>query len=706
MGNQDVYQHPVVYQEVQRPEVYQPTSQKTYTVQAGVTYQVPTVGVERNGLTEYVPDPKQVPGLNYFPTHTVEQNGFAGYAASPSVGQEYASSYTTSTSDYTSEYILSSPECVPATPEFPPQPAVISAEVASVPPAQYVQYVPYYFYYPVGVPATTLNNSSGVPEVPAPRVRSQPVCVQSQTSSSSSASSDSYILRTERKGGGRRRRRKRGESEKVPMEAALGDVDSGYVNGEESSSEPGSEREGVDGHSEIIDSGLEVEQDITELMIDQVTNPTLVDVQFGEVAEILEQLRIEEEQGGLIEEVEVHHCEEIDQFDDCEEVEDGSEVVVTDLVSDPVLSERENEVEENQCTLMTSNADKGDIQGKSVEKGKKKKDKKKKNKKGKKASNVELVKEEKQISEAKEEEKTAVELVLVEEEPLVIDEEEESDKPLDIAVPTDTWTEVNISRKKKNHNNHVTFSQTVEALEPKEEKSPVEEISHSQAVLADKTEVKKAKTKARKVTKPLEEIKDLFFHEKPVEIVELARPERGEKVPKKRIRQKAKSKRAFLSEAKRASQTSSHQLRSPGGGPETSALPFLIFQPFGSFLQDQARSHEDRVEDDWRQMLAPPVGLCVQGTMARPTCPLEEQLVMQRAIPRRERVEVGPVPRPVVMIREQGRMGGVLGKRSNAGAQHVPGPRLQYSAGCRTGPLGVTRRVVPPFSLTQRLSVF
>ena len=479
-------------------------------------------------------------------------------------------------------------------------------------------------------------------------------------------------------------------------------------------------------------------------MIDQVTNPTPVDVQFGEVAEILEQLRIEEEQGGLIEEVEVHHGEEIDQFDNCEELEDGSEVVATDIVSDPVLnSETENEVEENQCTLMTSNADNGDIQGKSAEKGKKKKDKKKKNKKGKKASNIELVKEEKQIIEAKEEEKTAEELVLVEEEPLVIDEEEESDKPLDIPVPTDTWTEVNISRKKKNHNNHVTFSQTVEALEPKEEKTPVEEISHSQAVLADKTEVKKAKTKARKVTKPLEEIKDLFFHEKPVEIVELARPERAEKVPKKRIRQKAKSKRAFLSEAKRASQTSSHQVRSPGAGPETSPLPFLIFQPFGSFLQDQARSHEDRVEDDWRQMLAPPVGLCVQGSMARPTCPLEEQLVMQRAIPRRERVEVGPVPRPVVMIREQGRMGGVLGKRSNAGAQHVPGPRLQYSAGephehycfqyaptfphrslpfvfasktarsllrkcsgCRTGPLGVTRRVVPPFSLTQRLSVF
>merc|ERR1719275_572165 len=109
-------------------------------------------------------------------------------------------------------------------------------------------------------------------------------------------------------------------------------------------------------------------------------------------------------------------------------------------------------------------------------------------------------------------------------------------------------------------------------------------------------------TKERKVTKPLEEIKDLFFHEKPVEIVELARPERTEKVAKKRIRQKAKSKRAFLSEANKAPQTTSSQRSSKtaaaAAGPETSALPFLVFQPFGSFLHDQGRSAEDRVEDD------------------------------------------------------------------------------------------------------------
>ena len=46
--------------------------------------------------------------------------------------------------------------------------------------------------------------------------------------------------------------------ETLMQEAALGDVDSGYVNGEESSSEPGSERELLDGHDEIIDSGMEV----------------------------------------------------------------------------------------------------------------------------------------------------------------------------------------------------------------------------------------------------------------------------------------------------------------------------------------------------------------------------------------------------------------------------------------------------------------
>ena len=425
-----------------------------------------------------------------------------------------------------------------------------------------------------------------------------------------------------------------------------------------------------------------MEQEITELLIDQVTNPTPVDVQFGEVAEILEQLRIGEASDVVVEDVEVNEDLEVTQD---EEVSEDIEVL-EDTVGDGDPQQSEHEVEEEtQCTLIVNNAEEIDKNAKSIEKRRKKKEKKK-NKKGKKVSSVGLVKVKEEEEKEKKDEKTAIEPMLVREgdELLVIAKELESVEPLDVAVPTDTWTEVNVSRKKKNQNNHVTFSQTVESLEPKEDMTSTEESvtsSHSQVCSTDQVLQEKANTKERKVSKPLEEIKDLFFHEKPVEIVELARPERTEKVPKKRMRQKAKSKRAFLSEANRASQAASNQRRSrPAAGPETSALPFLVFQPFGSFLQDQGRSAEDRVEDDWRQMLAPPVGLCVQGSLARPTCPLEEQLVMQRAIPRRERLEVGPVPRPVVMIREHPRMGGMLGKRPG-GVQHVPGPRLQYSAG-------------------------
>merc|ERR1712210_197711 len=109
-----------------------------------------------------------------------------------------------------------------------------------------------------------------------------------------------------------------------------------------SSSEQGSEREGEEeGQAEITDSGMEVEHGITELLIDQVTNPTPVDVQFGEVAEILEQLRIGETQDVLVEDVEVAQDEEVG--DDTELVEDQ--------VNDPHHSEHEGE-EENQCTLI------------------------------------------------------------------------------------------------------------------------------------------------------------------------------------------------------------------------------------------------------------------------------------------------------------------------------------------------------------------
>merc|ERR1712228_894357 len=127
------------------------------------------------------------------------------------------------------------------------------------------------------------------------------------------------------------------------MEAALGDVDSGYLNGEESSSEQGSEREGEEeGQAEVTDSGMEVEQEITELLIDQVTNPTPVDVQFGEVAEILEQLRIGEASDVVVQDVEVNEDLEVTQDEEAsEEIE-----VLEDTVGDGEPQQSEHEVEE------------------------------------------------------------------------------------------------------------------------------------------------------------------------------------------------------------------------------------------------------------------------------------------------------------------------------------------------------------------------
>merc|ERR1712192_266035 len=159
---------------------------------------------------------------------------------------------------------------------------------------------------------------------------------------------------------GRKRGESEGKLEKVPMEAALGDVDSGYLNGEESSSEQGSEREGEeDGEAEVTDSGMEVEQEITELLIDQVTNPTPVAVQFGEVAEILEQLRIGEAQDVSVEDVEVDLNVDVEVAQN-EEVDGDRDELLEDIVNDPDQSENEGEEEETQCTLITNNAEEVD----------------------------------------------------------------------------------------------------------------------------------------------------------------------------------------------------------------------------------------------------------------------------------------------------------------------------------------------------------
>jgi len=574
----------------------------------------------------------------------------------------------------------------------------------------------------------------------ASKHRAQPV-VQSQTSSSSSASSDSYTVRTERKGGGRRRRRKRGESEGKVAAAALADVDSGYVNGEESSSEQNSDKEDEEDmmEDEVNDSGMEVEQEITELLIHQMNNPESVDVQFGEVAEILEQLKKNAQAEGekqeedtsleteenILEEVTESQVVDKSESKECEEV----------VESDP------KESEEIIGSLHIER--KGEASTKN-KKSSKKKDKKNKKKAKKDTSLVTRITEDANktdsgllVSDKTVPTKSIVEAEVIEtntavtveihcktdpSEPTGEAEEVTEDK----AAQADAWTEVNASRKKKSH--HVTFSQTVNEVES-EAISSLEKETHKEVKTTRKKAIKEKEPKnviSEEATKienhkeiqkesltttstPLKEIKDLFFQDKPVEIVELVKPESMQKTPKKRTKPKTKSKRAFLSDANKANMAQTTSLRSNTLQPrreasEPAPLPFLVFQPFSSFLQE-GDAGPGRVEADWQRMVAPPIGLCVPSASPRPTCPLEEQLVASRLIPRRESLEVGPTPRPVVMVREYPLPGHQL-RQPAKGAIRVPGPRLQYSQGCRSGPLGVTRKVVPPLSLTQRLTVF
>jgi len=83
---------------------------------------------------------------------------------------------------------------------------------------------------------------------------------------------------------------------------------------------------------------------------------------------------------------------------------------------------------------------------------------------------------------------------------------------------------------------------------------------------------------------------------------------------------------------------------------------------------------------------------------------MEEKLVQHRVI--RRRVLKESERKPVIMVREQRMMGRgrMLGGRWWNVVHTVPGPRLQYYQGCRAGPLGVTRKVVPPLSLVRRLA--
>ena len=439
-----------------------------------------------------------------------------------------------------------------------------------------------------------------------------------------------------------------------------------------------------------------------------MNDPESVDVQFGEVAEILEQLKIDAKAEGEQQEEDTSlEIEETLSEEDTEsKVVNKSESKECEEVMESDLKESEEFIE----SLHIERKEEGTTKNKKSSKKKDKKNKKKAKKGNPLVTRIEeanktesglLVSDktvptksicEAEVTETKTEVTVETDCKIVPNEPEEVKEER--------AAQVDAWTEVNASRKKKSH--HVTFSQTVNEVEP-EVISNVEKEVHKEAKPTRKKTVKikepsnviseeSMKVKSHKdnqkessaTSKPLKEIKELFFHDKPVEIVELVKPEPMQKIPKQRTKPKSKSKRAFLSDANKASMAQATSLKSSTlrprrEGSEPAPLPFLVFQPFSSFLQE-SEAGAGRVEADWQRMVAPPMGLCVPSGAPRPTCPLEEQLVASRLIPRRESPEVGPTHRPVVMVREYP-LPGHPPRQAAKGAIRVPGPRLQYSQG-------------------------
>ena len=489
-----------------------------------------------------------------------------------------------------------------------------------------------------------------------------------------------------------------------------------------------------------------MEQEITDLLIHQVKNPGIVDVQFGEVAEILEQLRhaeieervekLKEKEGVQNEELEETKIDrELDEDVDNKEECDIDSTEESTMVESLAPLEAEIKVGQNSH----------------VNKSSKKKDKKNKKKKSKKTvslltSELEVESQGNKnelISEAKEAKRAVDEIVkltledtkenigvlenelenspinikdlvdsgnviehimtakTIEEDSLDKDIKEKLVKEVEMvekAVLANKWTEVNVSRKKKSHANNSNLSQTKKDKKtvpitnkhcekslksvPEPKASQLRENQDVNVKISTPPKTKKLEISV-KSTQPLKEIKELFFHEKPVEIVELARPDLDEKVPKKRIRQKAKSKRAFLSESKKLPQQNTSSLPQEKSWDDLAftPLPFLVFQPFGSFLHEQSGKDVDEVEE-WQKIVAPPIGLSVRAGGSCTPCPMEEDLVRQKVILRRERMEARPVTRPLVMIREQLRPGGMVGgKRETLLQQAVPGPRMKYSQG-------------------------
>jgi len=573
-----------------------------------------------------------------------------------------------------------------------------------------VHYVPYYYYYPV--PAETYP--SNIVQTNSNSQLSEPQTVPlDQKKIPSSSSSDSSLLNKVI----RRRRKKKKSSEKFDEDVVSPDIDSGYFYGPESSSDLTSETELFsDLDEDCAESAQSIEnKNRVEITSEQIQSAA-TDIQFGDVHEILKELALnsKNDQSNKSNKTQKPH----DNEEDISDVKEGNVITENEnivssqeveknvsntiapendkkdkLVREDEIKDSEPKSKENEVSCVNESLeDKNFKSMNSSKQNKKSKKKKSKNKSDGPSQNCQNL----TLNNSLKPEESAIENANK------IHIKKKSDKK------QEQWTEVKRSRKNKTISNQNSTKQEI-----------INNQEQTQIHSKDEPEEENHETSSMEAVRPLEEMQNLFFEEKPVQIIEAATPHvenKKKKRTKKKVHEKSEGKKECIDNLEseldgnliftnpfcnfenflmKGPPSSNEAANGKGGGRitflEPGFSPYFIsdFSPNRSYSEGLGHRHSDLRE----------VSYIYGGT--------EDQLLKMNVI-------ASSVVRPnkvnqVILLRKaqsfflsQLSNKLLVRKTSVAKKTEIPGPRVQYFPATRSGFLGINRKVVPPKCIIRR----
>eukprot|EP00092_Neocalanus_flemingeri_P029548 GFUD01032094.1.p1 GENE.GFUD01032094.1~~GFUD01032094.1.p1 ORF type:complete len:833 (-),score=203.32 GFUD01032094.1:77-2407(-) len=672
--------------------------------------------------------------------------------------------YPTTTTIHQQLPHTTSPQCI-----HPPQQQFQYNHPPHVHPQYYphsphVQYVPYYYYYPVPSHNTQLSPTTPEDHSSVTTVTQSSLAETIYNGSTTSCDSciEDKVLR---------RKKKKKNANDNDKETKYEDDDSGYLNGAESSSELSSENElisveyknvtGKDSNRDAENCNInqENEKEITDLLIEQVQNPT-IDFQFGEVQEILDELSRKKY---LKKDQTVNVCDKTKLSNDLSsymetsdldsEMFESSSTGVDGLNEDTCTTdetfEKDTKVAGKHSCNISSKEKNNQTVSSSVIIGEKEGNQTLDSEFHKSGSPLEenknrncRIKAKKKKKQRKKKREPSVELTVSVSTPI-------NNTALELDVKLETheveqcevfdWTKVSKSRKSKYNKLKNSSAILTEFIQFKDipiisEKELNENQENSEKIIGKASIKKSDRIVNENDQEPLEEIKSLFFQEKDVEILDIlslnsskGSPSKTQKNLKK---QKTKPKAKKLPIPYKDDEQCVNDLNSLMSELITPNLPLMFLQPFTNYDDYSPQVQENGIN----KLSSSPYNLTFIDPIFSPhmisdyshhiTCgktglpieqenreedsfmyfSMEEQLANMNVLKRS--FTQGNVRRGLVMIRRQNIYGKMAPHNRNPPAKRteVPGPRLKYSPVLRSGPLGVKRQVVPPLCLARRFT--